>query len=247
MTQKTYGPKEICQRANITARQLGYWKLIGVVRPRQELHGSKVFHRYTDWDLEVLNAVKKLTQEGYLVSKAADKIKAALASGEKIPVQELLDPAGPWSDPGKRRNPNLLQGMDVFTGRLSEEITRSRRFEYPLSCLAVKMDISPAATEEVMCTGMQEAGAILASCKRGYDVIAPVNGSEFLWLLCQTHAKGAETVARRVQSLLEKQGLAVGDSLYSIKVSYGISSLRSFEEDGTRLVEQARSAVSGRL
>jgi DNA-binding transcriptional MerR regulator len=74
MGKKTYSPKEICRRAKISARQLGYWKLIGIVRPGQELHGSRMFYRYTDRDLELLQAVQRLTEQGYLVSKAAEKI-----------------------------------------------------------------------------------------------------------------------------------------------------------------------------
>ena len=94
MDKKTYGPKEVCKLCGVSARQLGYWKLIGIVRPRQELHGSKIFHRYTGRDLDLLKAVRKLTQEGYRVSKAAEKIKAALANGEEISPEELLGMAG---------------------------------------------------------------------------------------------------------------------------------------------------------
>jgi DNA-binding transcriptional MerR regulator len=54
---------------------LEYWVLIGVVEPLSEPHGVKVFRRFTQEDLEILLQVKKLTDEGVLVSRAAEKVK----------------------------------------------------------------------------------------------------------------------------------------------------------------------------
>lgn len=78
MTQlipKQLGPKEICRLLNLSHRQLDYWVLIGVVRPILEPHGQKVFKRFTDEDFYFLKEVKALTDEGFLVSKAAQKVR----------------------------------------------------------------------------------------------------------------------------------------------------------------------------
>jgi DNA-binding transcriptional MerR regulator len=75
LENQTYGPKDICNRVGISNRQLEYWVLIGVVEPLSEPHGVKVFRRFTQEDLEILLQVKKLTDEGVLVSRAAEKVK----------------------------------------------------------------------------------------------------------------------------------------------------------------------------
>jgi len=59
-----YSVREICRLVGISARQLGYWRLIGAVAPRVERHGAKTFYRYTDKDLRLLREVARLTAIG---------------------------------------------------------------------------------------------------------------------------------------------------------------------------------------
>lgn len=75
---KRLGPKEICRSLNLSQRQLEYWVLIGVVKPILEPHGKKIFKKFTPDDLQFLREVKTLTDEGFLVSKAAQKIRSHL-------------------------------------------------------------------------------------------------------------------------------------------------------------------------
>jgi DNA-binding transcriptional MerR regulator len=70
-----YGPNEVCRRVGLSARQLEYWVLIGVVTPVIERHGTKQFRRFTEQDVRILKRVKAMTDEGFLVSRAAEKIK----------------------------------------------------------------------------------------------------------------------------------------------------------------------------
>ena len=70
-----FGTKEICDLVGISARQLEYWVLIGVVAPKLERHGAKVFKKYSQKDMELLQQVKGLTDEGVLVSRAANKVR----------------------------------------------------------------------------------------------------------------------------------------------------------------------------
>lgn len=70
-----YGTKEVCDMVGVSARQLEYWVLIGVVHPIMEPHGSKVFKKFTAKDVRILKEVKSLTDEGVLVSRAAQKVR----------------------------------------------------------------------------------------------------------------------------------------------------------------------------
>jgi len=70
-----YGANEVCKRVGLSPRQLEYWVLIGVVQPMSERHGMKIFRRFSEQDVRVLKRVKAMTDEGFLVSRAAEKIR----------------------------------------------------------------------------------------------------------------------------------------------------------------------------
>jgi DNA-binding transcriptional MerR regulator len=70
-----YGSSELCRIIGISYRQLEYWTLIGVIIPTVEHRGAKSFKRYTDNDIWILKRIKELTDEGFLVSRALDKLK----------------------------------------------------------------------------------------------------------------------------------------------------------------------------
>jgi len=72
---QTYSTMEVCKIVGISNRQLEYWVLIGVVVPQYEPHGIKLFKRFNIEKLEILTEVKTLTDEGFLVSRAAQKVK----------------------------------------------------------------------------------------------------------------------------------------------------------------------------
>jgi len=74
-----YGAKQVCRLIGLSPRQLEYWVLIGVVTPQTEQHGTKFFRRFSDHDLRLLKRVKAMTDEGFLVSRAAEKVKGEAA------------------------------------------------------------------------------------------------------------------------------------------------------------------------
>ena len=72
---KKYGAHETSRITGISMRQLNYWVLIGVVSPKTERHGIKYFRRYTEEDLDTLKKIKMLTDDGYPISRAIEKLK----------------------------------------------------------------------------------------------------------------------------------------------------------------------------
>lgn len=70
-----YGANEVCKRVGLSPRQLEYWVLIGVVNPVAERHGTKSFRRFTEQDIRILKRIKAMTDEGFLVSRAAEKVR----------------------------------------------------------------------------------------------------------------------------------------------------------------------------
>ena len=76
---RLYGAKEICRAIGISHRQLDYWVLIGVVVPRLEQHGTKRFRRFSERDVLTLQRIKKLIDEGVVVSRAAERVHQSMA------------------------------------------------------------------------------------------------------------------------------------------------------------------------
>ncbi len=61
---------EVTRRLHISLRQLYYWELKGIVRPRVVTMGSREFKRYSLQDLETLEKVKKYLDQGYTLAGA---------------------------------------------------------------------------------------------------------------------------------------------------------------------------------
>ena len=73
--QKTHGTSGVCRLVGISLRQLEYWILISIVVPALEKHGLKSFKRFSNRDIDILRKVKCLTDEGFMVSRALEKVK----------------------------------------------------------------------------------------------------------------------------------------------------------------------------
>jgi len=230
--------------ARISARQLGYWKLIGIVRPSHDLRGSRMFYRYSEGDMNLLIAVQKMTEQGYLVSKAADKIKAALARGEEVTPQNLFNLIGAPGEAQPESVQAMPRPMETFQKRMDEELIRSRRFNYPLSCLAIRVEISPSDNEEVVRHLTQKILASLNSYKRAYDMIVQSDRQELLWLLCQSTEEAARHVASRVPQMIPERETNVGSVRYKIALYSGSATAYPAKNDGTNLIERARQDLN---
>ena len=75
INNNSHGTSEVCRHVGISLRQLEYWILIGIVIPGLEQHGLKSFKRFSDRDIDILMKVKLLTDEGFMVSRALEKVK----------------------------------------------------------------------------------------------------------------------------------------------------------------------------
>lgn len=70
---------EVVRKLDISLRQLYYWELKGIVKPRLVTMGSREFKRYSLDDLERLQKVKEYLDQGYTLSSAAARIESAVA------------------------------------------------------------------------------------------------------------------------------------------------------------------------
>lgn len=116
-----YGAKDVCKAVGISHRQLDYWVLIGVVSPRLERHGAKLFRRFSRHDVTVLLRIKQLIDEGVVVSRAAERVHREMGReiGREMGREIGLEPAAALepSHTGDLAQPvTSLDGQEHETG-----------------------------------------------------------------------------------------------------------------------------------
>ena len=68
---------EITRKLNISLRQLYYWELKGIVKPRMITMGSREFKRYSANDVDILRQIKDFLDQGYTLSSAVQRVRSA--------------------------------------------------------------------------------------------------------------------------------------------------------------------------
>lgn len=102
-----------------------------------------------------------------------------------------------------------LFNYEFLTYKLDEEYKRARRFGQPLSCVMLGFD--GEADQSVLST----LASIFLQAARDTDILGRFDISSFLFLLPNTPARGAETMARRIRESAERLSLTdvMGDRL----------------------------------
>jgi len=123
----------------------------------------------------------------------------------------------------------------AFDERLTVELQRSRRGELPVSLLMVDVDdfklvndtYSHAVGDEVLCA----VADVLVACTREVDLVARIGGEEFVVLLAETGADGAENVARKIVAAIPR--LEVGSAEVHVTVSVGVATCEPFDDESS--------------
>jgi GGDEF domain-containing protein len=158
----------------------------------------------------------------------------ALVCFERLPGVSKLVPISPASPlgPGRRRNP----GIDPGTGLLDRasiaqvlegEVTRSRRYENPLSIVVVRLDPKRAVSA---------AARWLRQEIRWADNLGRLDVAELLLVLPETGAQAASALVRKLE-------LGAARELGPGRVSFTVSQWQR-GDDSSFLLRRARAAVS---
>ncbi|RMF60094.1 MAG: MerR family transcriptional regulator [Calditrichaeota bacterium] len=69
---------DVTRKLNISLRQLYYWELKGIVKPRMITMGSREFKRYSTHDFNILKQIKDYLDQGYTLSSAVQRVQDAV-------------------------------------------------------------------------------------------------------------------------------------------------------------------------
>lgn len=148
---------------------------------------------------------------------------------------------------------------DVLTGlydrrylnlRLHEELSRARRYNKPISCIALDLDGMGEVNEQYGAEAgdmlLQGVADELRRCKREIDVLARKDEDEFALLLYNTDLTGATVLATRILDRLHHLQFGF-DPQYRAGASLGLSALEAGAETqshGQELLHQAELALA---
>ncbi len=79
---KYYSSSEVTRKLDISLRQLYYWELKGIIKPKFITLGSREFKRYSHSDFEILKKVKRFLDQGYTLTSAVQRVQELENSNE---------------------------------------------------------------------------------------------------------------------------------------------------------------------
>jgi len=131
--------------------------------------------------------------------------------------------------------------------RSSEEIERSRKFNYPMCCLMLDIDHFKDFNDKY---GHLVGDAILLAVSRTIkenirqiDLVGKYGGEEFTVILPETDIDGAQYVAERIRMTLENTPVKAYDEILKVTISIGISIFPKDAENLNSLIDKADLAL----
>lgn len=192
------------------------------------IRGEAGLSGYADYDALPLNIASKTI--GYLLTKG---IKEREREKFNILAQQFIL--------GIKRailyqKVQEMATLDSLTGlftrrywfeRSSEEIERSQKFNYPMSCLMLDIDHFKEFNDKY---GHLVGDAILLAVSRvirenirQIDLVGRYGGEEFTVILPETDVEGAQYVAERIRKTLEESLVTAYDESLKVTISIGIA------------------------
>jgi DNA-binding transcriptional MerR regulator len=244
--QKTYGPKAVCQSVGISQRQLGYWGMIGVIKPAKQMHGAKVFNRYTDEDIETLKKVKKLIEEGFFVSKAAEKIhklKEALSSPSAAISSVEQNGIKSYQENGHQ----VLSSSLYLEVRLAEELAKLKQQQFPLTCMAIQILCPsfmkfPQLKNEIL----YKLSLKFTSMIKPSEVISYKKDSIFLWLMPNRTMEQARVLSKEIKGMIEGTEWDGQDRKFKLQATFGFSDAAALPKKEGNLLSAAEVELLGK-
>jgi diguanylate cyclase (GGDEF)-like protein len=133
--------------------------------------------------------------------------------------------------------------------RLSEELNRSKRYDFPMSFMMIDIDDFKVYNDRSGHQAGDRALEITAQCLRSTlrkaDVASRYGGEEFTILLPQTTLKEAGAIADRLRRQIMSTKFPHGDSqpLGAVTISIGLSSLSSSVDSVEAMIRAADRAL----
>lgn len=197
------------------------------------------------------------------VLNVADKIAGAKFDDVDLSLLEIIGPqiavaleSAEWQE--RALQFQLMSITDPLTGllnrryleeRLTDELNRSQRYDYSMSCLMIDIDdfknYNDRNGHQAGDVALKVTAHALKSALRSADVACRYGGEEFCILLPQTSLSEAGVIAERMRQRVAEKEYAFGKSqpLGTVTVSIGISTFAKYIDTGEKVIAAADRAL----
>lgn len=141
----------------------------------------------------------------------------------------------------------LLNRRAILEG-LEHEIERVKRHSYELSIIFCDVDcfkqVNDTYGHAVGDSALRFVAGMLSRCIRKVDYSGRYGGDEFMLVLPQTHAEGAEHLAQKIRLLFENNRFPLEDgSIIDMSLSLGVAGYEKGIDDLDSLIKKADRAL----
>jgi diguanylate cyclase (GGDEF)-like protein len=144
---------------------------------------------------------------------------------------------------------------DALTGLLNRyglqhllvrELSETRRYNRPLSCLMIDLDhfksVNDLHGHPAGDVALQQVAVVLTENVRGSDVVFRYGGEEFLVLLPETDLEGAISLAEKIRQASHSRSFGDGEHFFALTLSAGAATLWD-NESGNDMIARADMAL----
>lgn len=140
-----------------------------------------------------------------------------------------------------------LKNRQVLFECLERECRRSQRHHHPLAIVMIDLDnfklVNDRYGHQAGDEALRHVASILKKSVRDTDMVGRCGGEEFIVVLPDTDAAGAEAWAQRLCSELQTNVLQYGAQSVIVTASLGVASSRGLGTEADRLVSHADAAL----
>ncbi len=131
--------------------------------------------------------------------------------------------------------------------RCNEELERSNKFNYNLTCLMIDIDkfkdINDTYGHLVGDAVLVAVARVVKENIRQIDIQGKYGGEEFCVILTETDVPDAQFVAERIRQALQDTSVQAYDETLRVTISIGIAGFPNDSQDLTNLVDKADQAL----
>ena len=197
------------------------------------------------------------------VLNVADKIGVQTFDDVDLSLLEIIGPqiavaleSAEWQE--RATQFQLMSITDPLTGllnrryleeRLTDELNRSQRYSYAMSCLMIDIDdfknYNDRNGHQAGDVALKITAHALKAALRSADVACRYGGEEFCILLPQTSLSEAGVIAERMRQRVAEREYAFGNAqpLGTVTVSIGISTFAKYIDTGEKVIAAADRAL----
>lgn len=176
------------------------------------LRTSRKGHPFNEHDIKLCHAVANASANSLYNAFLFEKMESEKSRFERLAITDYM---------------TGIYNIRYFYHRLSEEFSRSQRYNSSLSCLMLDIDhfkeINDRYGHKVGDSVLREFAQLLRRHARKSDVLARYGGEEFIMLLPQTSENGAMAKAESMRAFVEEHRFRGLKGEAGLSVSIGLA------------------------